>query len=314
MKKLKDVFQKFLNPTLICKNCFKEINEFNLYNLLHKNSVLCKKCLSLMHPKFIKFKIDNIKALTLFEYDVYMKDLIYKLKGCYDYELKDVFIGRFRFFLKIRFNDYTILHVPSYIKDDEDRGFNHVREMFSCLGLDSIDLIEKTTKYKQSDHSGKDRENIKDVLRLKNNQDLSQKKILIVDDVFTTGSTIKNIIKMISPLYPKDIKVLVMSKTIHFDVGYEGDTIYNIFNGDLIECYSYQQGLDIVTQIEAWDTALTFERKNREISLKENQLNKIDSRSRKVIEAEKNAEESRKQQLTEYLRFFRKRCSYEQSL
>ena len=43
--------------------------------------------------------------------------------------------------------------------------------MFSCLGLDSIDLIEKTTKYKQSDHSGKDRENVKDVLRLKNNQD-----------------------------------------------------------------------------------------------------------------------------------------------
>ena len=65
------------------------------------------------------------------------------------------------------------------------------------------------------------------------------------------------------------------TKTIHFDVGYEGDTIYNIFNGDLIECYSYQQGLDIVTQIEAWDTALTFERKNREISLKEN----IDRRS-----------------------------------
>jgi len=38
-------------------------------------------------------------------------------------------------------------------------------------------------------------------------------KILIVDDVFTTGATVQGIIKLVKTLNPKKIRVLVMSKT-----------------------------------------------------------------------------------------------------
>ncbi len=155
-----------------------------------------------------------MEALSVYDYDDTIKSLLFQFKGCYDYELKNVFISRLRLFLKTKFNDYYLLPAPSYYEDDELRGFNHVKEMFSCLGLEYIDLVIKIKRYKQSDHTGKDRENIKDVLRLNNNDNFNGKKILIVDDVFTTGSTIKSIIKLITPLHPKDIKVLVMSKTL----------------------------------------------------------------------------------------------------
>ena len=56
---------------------------------------------------------------------------------------------------------------------------------------------------------------------------------------------------------------------VSFSVGYEGDVLYNIFNGDLAESFSYQQGLDIITEIQAWDTAVTFERRYNKISIQE---------------------------------------------
>ena len=45
----------------------------------------------------------------------------------------------------------------------------------------------------------------------------SGKKVLIVDDVFTTGSTVNAMIDLIKPKNPKKIKILVMSKTRDID-------------------------------------------------------------------------------------------------
>ena len=43
------------------------------------------------------------------------------------------------------------------------------------------------------------------------------KNILIVDDVFTTGSTIRAAIDLVKQAKPKNIKVLVMAKTVFKD-------------------------------------------------------------------------------------------------
>ena len=56
---------------------------------------------------------------------------------------------------------------------------------------------------------------IKSYMKVKQNVNLFNKKVLIVDDVYTTGSTIDAAINLIKGLRPKKIKVLVMSKTIN---------------------------------------------------------------------------------------------------
>ena len=105
---------------------------------------------------------------------------------------------------------------PSYEKSDQERGFNHVEEMFKILKLNTMKIVHKIKEVKQADLSSKNREKIKDVLRI-DDVDLRDKKILIVDDVFTTGSTIKAMINLVKEKGAKTIKVLLMSKTIDLE-------------------------------------------------------------------------------------------------
>lgn len=110
---------------------------------------------------------------------------------------------------------YVLIPAPSSKADDEKREFNHVVEIYKCLKLPILQIIHKKMTYKQSDHSFKERAKIADVLEIDKNVSLYGKKILIVDDVFTSGSTVKAMIDLVKTKRPKAIKVLVLSKTQH---------------------------------------------------------------------------------------------------
>ncbi|MBO7614245.1 MAG: ComF family protein [Bacilli bacterium] len=209
---MKTVSQQLSNPTSICKNCFSDIDTTNIYSLVNKNASLCKKCVTLFDPKFRRFKVDGISAISLYDYDEFMKDLIFKLKGCFDYELKDVFLETYKRELSLLFKGYTMIPAPSYIEDDKIRGFNHVIEIFKSLKLRMLPAFEKTEHFKQSDHNFKERKRIKDVIKMKDDIQIPD-KVLLVDDIYTTGSTMRTMISALKEKGIKKIKVLVLCKT-----------------------------------------------------------------------------------------------------
>ena len=196
-----------------CKICFKKIGDYSLYNLINRKNILCEDCFSKMKAKFISFFIDNVQGLSIYEYDDTLKELIYKFKGCYDYELKDVFLSRYINYLRVMYRGYVIIPAPSYYVDDERRGFNHVMEIFKPLKTKILPIISKTKSHKQSDHTAKGRMDITSVLKIDENVSLKGKNILLVDDIFTTGSTIFSCLQLIKKLHPKNIKILVIAKT-----------------------------------------------------------------------------------------------------
>ena len=151
--------------------------------------------------------------MSLYEYSEFIKKQIYVYKGCFDYEMKDIFLNLFIKEIKLYFHEYKIVPAPSYIKDDEARGFNHVVEVFKQTGLEILTIVEKTEHFKQSEKSAKERQNVHKRLRLTSDASLRKQKILIVDDIYTTGATMRSMIKLIESLHPKDIKVLVLAKT-----------------------------------------------------------------------------------------------------
>ncbi len=184
---------------------------------MNKNNVLCEKCFQELEPKFIKFSILGNKALSIYYYTEHIKSLIHTLKACGDYELKDVFISRFLPYLKLRYKGYHIVYVPSHKLADLKRGFNQVEAIFSSLNLPVLDVLFKNQDHHQASHKSKDRLKIDDVLESKDIHLVKNKKILLVDDIFTTGSTLRKSISLLNEGNPKKIEVLVIAKTIDLD-------------------------------------------------------------------------------------------------
>ena len=196
-----------------CRICFKKITDYSLYNLINKKNILCEECFDEFKAKFNKFSLDGINGLAIYDYDENMKNLIYKFKGCYDYELKDVFLTRYLSYLRFMYIGYYVVPVPSYWLDDEKRGFNHVMEIFKPLKLKILHIIHKTKPHKQSDHTAKGRRDITHVLSINKNVNLKDKKLLLVDDIMTTGSTLFSCVELLKKLHPKKIEILVIAKT-----------------------------------------------------------------------------------------------------
>ena len=199
--------------TKYCKICFKEIKIDDICHILDKDICLCSKCLNEFNPKFIRFKVDGYKAISIYEYTPFIKNLVYTYKGCFDYELNEVFLNPFFKEIKFRYKGYKIIPAPSYFKDDEKRGFNHVVEVFKNLGLEILPIVVKTARHKQAENNSKNRKDVRKFLALKSHVSLEKEKVLIVDDIYTTGATMKSVINLVEKLNPKEIRVLVLAKT-----------------------------------------------------------------------------------------------------
>ena len=182
-------------------------------HILNEKIPICRTCQNEMRPKFIKLKAEGHNATSIYDYNPFIKKLIYQYKGCYDYELNKAFISMFAKEIKLRYSSYVVIPVPSYKKEDEERGFNHVVEIYKNLGLEMLDVLEKTEKHKQAISTVNSRHKVYKYLALSAHPDLRKKKVLLVDDVYTTGSTIKSAINLVEKLNPKRIEVLVIAKT-----------------------------------------------------------------------------------------------------
>ena len=125
-----------------------------------------------------------------------------------------MFLSRYLTYLKLLYRGYIVVPVPSNKIDDTKRGFNHVVEIYKSLGLPMVDALIKVKNEKQSSKSKKNRLNIDTVIVGQNLEKLYGKKVLIVDDVYTTGATMHKAISVIKEASPKQIKVLVIAKTI----------------------------------------------------------------------------------------------------
>ena len=214
--------------TPICKICFKDINIDNLHSLIHF-PIICNSCIKNMNPVLKNFYIDDVTGLFLYEYNEEIRKLIFLYKGNKDYELKDVFIYNYKAYLKYLFKGYEAIYVPSSEDRVKERGFNHCKELFNLLSLKENSKAIKLANDKQSSKNYKERINNKGNFKLLNPELIKDKKILILDDICTTGSTLKEMIRIIKNHNPKDIKILVIAKRV-----FSKEEIKKIKNKDMV--------------------------------------------------------------------------------
>lgn len=179
-----------------CLYCDKDITRYSFYSLCVEESKLCLDCLNKLKIKKNVFYLDELKVTSFYKYDSLFKSLLIQYKECYDEALKEVFLYRLDVYLKLKYFNYEILYVPSSRVKLAERGFNHLKEIFKVLELKEVEGLE------MKDDTSQIGKGLDERRRMVNNyvyKGPRHKRVLIVDDVCTSGSTLLGIYKTLKP-------------------------------------------------------------------------------------------------------------------
>ena len=193
-----------------CLYCDEKIEDYSLYSLIFEEDKLCRNCRDKIKWHHKIFKIDDMEVETFFEYNSLFKSILLQYKECYDEALKDVFLYKIKDYIKIKYLGYKILYVPSSKKKLEERGFNHLKLMFEDLNFKEVEGLRMIKDSSQISKGYSERLKMIDNYIYEGDKNLD--KVLIVDDVYTTGSSIKGVYKAIKP-YSKAVRTIVLCFT-----------------------------------------------------------------------------------------------------
>ena len=189
-------------------------NQCNITLISNKNLKMLDKDNSKIYKKIEKFhifKYEDLVRKLIIQYKFNDKAYLYKM-FC-EFIVKDK--KSFDFI-----NSYDIiLPVPIHRKRKKQRGYNQSELIASELAKIAqikcyTDVLIKVKNNKpQSSLSGKIRkENTKNVYKLINFEKIDNKKILIFDDIYTTGATINACTQELQKANVADIGVLTLAK------------------------------------------------------------------------------------------------------
>jgi len=218
LKNIKDI----LFP-IFCVDCGKE------------GSFCCKDCLDKIKKNElieIDFRLkkqeraiylDNLIALFDYKKNQEVQELIHLFKYEYCEELGDLWQELYRSLLKFDFEYDLIIPVPLHKKRQRERGFNQseiladkllkefkMREFKTNLNILDLKRVRYTSQ--QIHLGGKEREkNLKDAFKWVGDS-LKGKSILLIDDVYTTGTTLNESSKILKNRGASRVDCLVLAK------------------------------------------------------------------------------------------------------
>lgn len=217
-------YKKILSPILnifyppVCAICEK----------LDKNS-LCNKCKLKLKNEIICKIEDYTNTSSYFDEHIYLcyysgqiRDAILDYKfneKSYIYEtFINILKNNEKIYVQLKKYD-IIMPVPISKKRLKHRGYNQsaifARKVADMFGIDyKENILVKTKDNKPQSTLGQEErlKNVQDVYNVINETKIYNKKILIIDDIFTTGNTVNESAKVLIQNNVKNVGVLTIAK------------------------------------------------------------------------------------------------------
>jgi ComF family protein len=219
------IFPKFCSScdqegSFLCKKCAGQILIFNFAvcpvckrKIIHEGTKLklCHLCRSKTNIKFL------IAATT---YDnTTVRDLVAKFKYSKAYQIKEVFDEWLECTTaNFDFSDFLIVPVPLHKKRQRQRGFNQsqilAKEFARRRNLEITPALQKIKEARpQIELSGEQRrQNLNGVFNCSNPNLINKRKILLIDDVYTTSTTMNECARVLKKNGAKEIWALTIAR------------------------------------------------------------------------------------------------------
>lgn len=193
-----------------CLMCGQNINAYqDFYHWLKCDSQLCGECLNKLIPLRKTYERSGLKIHVLYVYNDFIETMLFQYKESLDVLLRNSFLYEDKHYIEKRYRGYTLLLMPSSKEKTQERGFHALKEMSAVLKLKKMQPFYKSENRKQSTSTYEQRSNIGEIIQLDQNASLPKRKLLLFDDVCTSGSTLISAYQLLK-LQNKTAEALVL--------------------------------------------------------------------------------------------------------
>ncbi|MCP2518928.1 ComF family protein [Candidatus Aminicenantes bacterium AC-708-M15] len=218
-------FLESFEEKVICNECWEKIIPYR--------GQICLKCgkaikSSFYQPHYCQHCLTNVPTFSLHrsfgKYEGVLKDIILLFK----FKRKRV-LGKKLGYLAyetlkanpIFLKSEVIIPVPLYPKREKERGFNQceiiaieLEKLTNIRFLKNVLIKIKDTPPQSVLDFKKRKNNVKGAFYVKNSLHIYKKNVLLIDDVYTSGSTIMECSKILKKAGAKEIFVLTLAQTV----------------------------------------------------------------------------------------------------
>ncbi|MGG3563717.1 ComF family protein [Neobacillus rhizosphaerae] len=189
-----------------CRICCRP---FHLLEEKFQIGDLCYDCLRWEEDSEWKNLLE--KNHSLFYYNEFLKEVIAQFKFRGDYVLAKIFVEFFK--EELSKMDVDVL-VPIPLSEERlyERGFNQAKSVLVESGFTPNELLTRVHSEKQSKKSRVERIHVPQVFRIEPETDLSGKRVVLIDDVYTTGSTLRHAAKLLKGAGAESIQSLTLAR------------------------------------------------------------------------------------------------------
>jgi len=170
----------------LCNDCFRWEEDPEWHGLLEKNH-------------------------SLFLYNEFLKEVIAKYKFRGDYILAKVFAEFFKEEITKR-NPDLLVPIPLSQERLYERGFNQAVGIINESRFFPSEILTRIHSEKQSKKSRSERIHLPQVFKLITETNIQGKRVVLIDDVYTTGSTLRHAAKLLKAAGAVSIQSLTLAR------------------------------------------------------------------------------------------------------
>ncbi|WP_456273244.1 ComF family protein [Bacillus sp. AK031] len=207
----------------LCHKC-----SLQLHPVIGERCLVCSRPLSLLQPEFINENkcLDCVrweeapdwtrilsKNTSLFLYNDYLKEYLARFKYRGDYLLAKAFSPVIKQVTRDLQYD-IIIPIPLSLERLQERGFNQSEALANEAGFQTENLLTRTHSEKQSKKSRQERIHSKGIFEVhpEKASHIQSKTILIIDDIYTTGTTLRQAAKQLKYAGAKKVTSLTLAR------------------------------------------------------------------------------------------------------
>jgi competence protein ComFC len=193
----------------ICRICSRS---FSLFPEQYRQGDCCYDCIRWEEDKEWKGVLQQNRSFYV--YNDFLKEVITKIKYRGDAELMKAFYLVMRSKLKGVFGDAILVPIPLSNERHYERGFNQADIIATGFNRDVHNLLKRNThEEKQSKKNRHERMKKKDnPFSVINQEQIKGHSVLLIDDVYTTGSTLRYAAKVMLEKGAKSVSSITLGR------------------------------------------------------------------------------------------------------